>query len=108
MNILKILLLVFTTSMLSANSASLLYLHKCAGCHGHHAEKTVMGQSKIIKNMTVVEIEESIYNYAAGTCKAEIKVCETKNPMIQNGKKAFIQNYTKEQIHALAVYITEL
>ena len=108
MNILKILPLVVTTSILSANSASSLYLHKCAGCHGHHGDKTVLDKSKIIKNMTVVEIEESIYNYAAGTCKTEIEVCETKNPMIQNGKKALIQGYTKEQIHALAVYITEL
>ena len=108
MNILKILLLVFTTSMLSANSASSVYLHKCAGCHGQHGDKTVMGKSKIIKYMKVVDIEESIYNYAAGTCKAEIEVCETKNPMIQYGKKAFIQSYTKEQIHTLAVYISEL
>ena len=108
MNILKILLLVFTTSIVSANSASSLYLHKCAGCHGHHGDKTVLDKSKIIKNMTVAEIEESIYNYAAGICKIEIKVCEKKNPMIRYGKKALIQNYTKEQIHALAVYITEL
>ena len=105
---LKILLLVFTISILSAKSASSIYLHKCAGCHGHHAEKTVMGQSKIIKNMKVSDIEEAIYNYAAGICKIEIKVCEKKNTMIQYGKKALIQGYTKEQIHALAVYITEL
>ena len=108
MNILKILLLVFTTSIVSANSASSIYLHKCAGCHGHHGEKTVLDKSKIIKNMKVAEIEESIYNYAAGTCKTDIAVCEIKNPMIQNGKKALIQGYTKEQIHTLAVYITEL
>jgi len=108
MNILKILLLVFTTSILSAQSASSIYLHKCAGCHGHDAEKTVMGKSKIIKNMKVADIEEAIYNYAAGTCKIEIKVCEKKITMIQYGKKALIQGYTKEQIHGLAVYITGL
>ena len=99
---------MFTTSIVSANSASSLYLHKCAGCHGHHGDKTVLDKSKIIKNMTVADIEESIYNYAAGICKTEIKVCETKNTMIQSGKKALIQSYSKEQIHALAVYITEL
>ena len=108
MHILKTLLLVFTTSMLSANSANTIYLHKCAGCHGHNGDNTVLGKSKIINQMKADEIEEALYNYAAGTCKVEVTVCEPKNPMIQHGKKSFVRNYTREQIHALAVYISEL
>jgi len=108
MNILKILLLVFTTSLLSANSEDTTYLRKCAGCHGQNGDNTVLGKSKIINQMKADEIEEALYNYAAGTCKADIVVCEPKNPMIQHGKKAFVQNHTKEQIRELAIYISEL
>lgn len=108
MNILKMLLLVFSTSMLSANSESTIYLQKCSGCHGHNGDKTVLGKSKIINQMKADEIEAALYRYAAGTCEVEVVVCEPKNPMIQHGKKSFVQNYTKEQIQALAVYISEL
>lgn len=108
MNILKALLLVFYTSILSANSASTIYLQKCAGCHGHNGDKTVLGKSKIINQMKADEIEEALYSYAAGICEVEVPVCEPKNPMIQHGKKSFVKNYTREQIQALAVYISEL
>ena len=108
MNILKILLLVLTTNSLFANSSSTIYLQKCAGCHGHNGNKTVLGKSKIINQMKAEEIEEALYHYAAGTCKAEVTICEPKNPMIQHGKKSIVQRYTKEEIHALAVYISEL
>ena len=108
MNILKILLLVFTTSMLSANSADIIYLQKCSGCHGYNGDKTVLGKSKIINQMEAYEIEEALYRYAAGTCEVEVPVCEPKSPMIQHGKKSFVRNYTREQIQALAVYISEL
>ncbi len=100
MNILKILLPFFATSILSATSVSSLYMHKCSGCHGQDGENTVLGKSKVIHKMTVVEIEEAIYNYAAGTRKT--------NTMIRSGKEAIVSNYSKEQIHALAVYISEL
>jgi len=108
MNILKMLLLIFTTSMLSANSASTIYLQKCSGCHGHNGDKTVLGKSKIINQMKADEIEKALYSYAAGTCEVEVLVCEPKNPMIQHGKKSFVRTYTKEQLRELAVYISEL
>ncbi len=108
MNILRIVLLVCTTSMLSANSSETIYLHKCAGCHGHNGDNTVLGKSRIINLMGAEEIEEALYSYAAGTCKVEVTVCEPKNPMIQSGKKSIVKNFTKEQIHDLAIYISQL
>lgn len=108
MNILKVLLLFFTTSMLSANSAETMYLHKCAGCHGHNGDNTVLGKSRIINLMGAEEIEEALYQYAAGTCNVEVPVCEPKNPMIQSGKRSIVRNFTKEQIHDLAIYISQL
>jgi hypothetical protein len=101
------MLLIFTTSMLSANSGSTTYLRKCAGCLIIMENNTVLGKSKVINKMKADEIEQALYNYAAGNCRVEVPVCEPKNPMIQHRKKAFIQNSTKEQIHALAVYISQ-
>ena len=108
MNILKIVLFTFTVSMLSANSSQTLYLHKCAGCHGHNGENSVLGKSKILNQMKAEEIEQSLYNYAEGKCEVEVEVCEPKNPMVQHGKKAIIRNLTKEQVHDLAIYISQL
>jgi len=107
MKISKTLLLVFSTSMLLADSQT-LYLHKCAGCHGHNGENSVLGKSKILNQMKAEEIEQALYDYAAGICEAEIEVCEPKNPMIQLGKKSIVQSLTKEQIHDLAIYISQL
>lgn len=108
MNLFKIILLISTTTFLSANSAETMYMHKCAGCHGHNGGNTVLGKSKMINQMKAEEIEQALFNYAAGTCEVEVTVCEPKNPMIQHGKRSIVKNYSKEQIHDLAIYISQL
>lgn len=108
MNLYKLILLITTTTFLSANQAETMYLHKCAGCHGHNGGNTVLGKSKMINLMKAEEIEQALFNYAAGTCEVEVKVCEPKNPMIQHGKQAIIKNFTKEQIRDLSIYISQL
>jgi len=69
---------------------------------------TVLGKSKMISQMKAEEIEPSLFYYAAGTFKVEVTVCEPKNPMIQYGKRSIVAKFTKEQIHDLAVYISQL
>ena len=103
-----IVFLVIATSLLSANSAETIYLHKCAGCHGHNGGNTVLGKSKMINKMKAEEIERALYNYAAGTCEVEVEVCEPKNPMIQHGKRSIVKTFSKEQISDLAIYISQL
>ena len=105
---LKMLLLISTISLLSANSSETIYMHKCAGCHGHNGGNTVLGKSKMINQMKAEEIERALYNYAAGTCDVNVTVCEPKNPMIQHGKQSFVKNFSKEEIHDLAVFISQL
>lgn len=107
MKILKALLVFFSTSIVWAD-AQTLYLHKCAGCHGHSGENSVMGKSKILNQMKAEEIEQALYNYAEGLCEVEAEVCDPKNPMIQHGKKSIVKNLSKEEIHDLAVYISQL
>ena len=105
---LKMLLLISTISLLSANSSETIYMHKCAGCHGHNGGNTVLGKSKMINQMKAEDIERALYNYAAGTCDVNVTVCEPKNPMIQHGKQSFVKNFSKEEIHDLAVFISQL
>ena len=108
MNLYKLIFLITTTTFLSANSAETMYLHKCAGCHGHNGGNTVLGKSKMINQMKAEEIERALFHYAAGTCEVEATVCEPKNPMIQHGKRAIVKNFTKEQIRELSIYISQL
>ena len=108
MNLFKLVLLITSITFLSANSAETMYLHKCAGCHGHNGGNTVLGKSKMINQMKAEEIELALFNYAAGTCEVEVAVCEPKNPMIQHGKRSIVKNFTKEQIRELSIYISQL
>ena len=108
MNKLRMVLLICTTTLLSANSAETMYLHKCSGCHGQNGGNTVMGKSKMINLMKAKEVEQALFNYAAGTCEEEVTVCEPKNPMIQYGKRSIVKNFTKEQIRDLSIYISQL
>ena len=40
---------------------------KCAGCHGQQGQKSALGKSKIIKDMTKAEIETALKGYKDGT-----------------------------------------
>ena len=39
----------------------------CAGCHGADFEKSAMGKSKIVKEMTKAEIEKALKGYKDGS-----------------------------------------
>ncbi len=39
----------------------------CAGCHGQHFEKMALGKSKIVKDMSLKEIVNSLKGYKNGT-----------------------------------------
>lgn len=40
---------------------------KCVACHGANGEKKALNNSKILKNMTKKEIEDSLQGYKDGT-----------------------------------------
>jgi cytochrome c-type protein NapB len=46
-----------TTSLFAANTAA------CAGCHGANFEKSAMGKSKIVKDMSKDEIVTALKGY---------------------------------------------
>ncbi len=56
-----------TASMAAVNS------HACAGCHGQNFEKSAMGKSKIVKDLSHAEIAEALKGYKAGTFGGSMK-----------------------------------
>ena len=46
---------------------------KCAGCHGAHGEKSALGKSKILKEMSKADILAAIEGYKAGTYGGAMK-----------------------------------
>ena len=45
----------------------------CAGCHGQHFEKSAMGKSKIVKDMSLKDIVKALKGYKAGTYGGAMK-----------------------------------
>ena len=68
--------------LLTATSAYAVSVTGCTGCHGQHFEKAAMGKSKVVKDMSRKEIEDSLKGYKAGTYGDTMKammVSQVKN-----------------------------
>ncbi len=100
MTFIKIGLVLFSVSFLSASPAQNIYVQKCASCHGVNGDMKAMGTAKPIKEMPVKEIEKALIDYTSGKRKAL--------PFIKNVKAMFVNNHTKEELHELANYIHDL
>ncbi len=57
---------IATLGLLSL-SASAANTTACAGCHGKNFEKSAMGQSKIVKDMSKADIEKALKGYKDGS-----------------------------------------
>jgi len=66
----------------------------CAICHGYEGEKEALGKSKIIKNMSKIEIKKALIGYKDGTYGGVLK-----NSMISQ-----VANLSNEEIEELATY----
>ncbi|XOB60628.1 c-type cytochrome [Campylobacterota bacterium DY0563] len=65
---------------------------KCVACHGANGEKSALGKSKIIKDMTKAEIIESLHGYKNGTYGGALK----------GMMKGQVNNLSDEDIKAIA------
>lgn len=61
---------LISSSLLAATPASYA---KCVACHGANGEKVALGKSKIMKDMTKKEIEDSLVGYKNGTYGGPMK-----------------------------------
>ena len=100
MNLMKIAVPLMITSMAFGASTNPLYVKNCQTCHGPLGEKTAIGKSKPIKDMSAVEIEKALTDLSVGTRKSL--------PVAKSFKKKFLDTHTKEEVRALAEYISAL
>ncbi len=54
-------------ALLATSSAYAVSIAACAGCHGQNFELAAMGKSKIVKDMSLKDIVDSLKGYKAGT-----------------------------------------
>lgn len=100
MTITKILLPLFTSSLLIASPGASTYNQACKGCHGANGKNTAMGKSKPIKGMSVSSLNQTMEDYASGKRKSM--------QMIKTIKKNFIKKHSKDEIQAVYTYIQGL
>ena len=100
MRFIKIMLPVLSTAMLMAASGESIYQTKCASCHGKHAEKKALGQSKVIKGMPVDDFITLTKAFATGEKMAM--------PIAKVVKKQFIDTYSDAEIKEVAVYVNKM
>lgn len=61
------------TNSSTDNGGGTYDLSVCAACHGQNFEKSALGQSKIVKDMTKEEVENALLGYKYGTYGGDYK-----------------------------------
>jgi len=69
----KMIKLLAIGSLMMASSIYAASMAACAGCHGQHFEKSAMGASKVVKDMSKEDIIKSLKGYKAGTYGGAMK-----------------------------------
>jgi cytochrome c553 len=91
-----VVLMAFASYGVAADGKQLF--QKCIACHGVDAQKSALGKSKIIANMSLEENIAALKGYQDGTYGGTMKAL----------MKGQVSKYTDEEIEALAKYITTL
>jgi cytochrome c553 len=92
-NLLKVLGLTLVLSV-GANASADLY-KKCVACHGVTGEKSALGKSKIIKDLTAKQIATALKGYKDGTYGGPMKAL----------MKGQVAAYSNEQLDSIAEFI---
>jgi len=87
---------ILGTTTLSADGGTLF--NKCAGCHGKTAQKSALGKSKIINEMSKEDLVLAINGYKDGTYGGAMKAL----------MKGQVAKLSKEEVDSLTTYITTL
>jgi len=69
----RIIKTVALGALLASTSAYAASVAVCAGCHGQHFEQPALGQSKIVKDMSLKDIMTALKGYKAGTYGGAMK-----------------------------------
>lgn len=87
---------ILSSTTLLADGAALY--KNCAGCHGINGEKDALGKSKVIANMSVEELNQSMNGYLDGTYGGPMKGL----------MKGQLAKLSKDDISALSTHIVSL
>jgi len=82
----------------AAIDGNTLFVQKCASCHGMKGEKSALGKSQIIADLTEQQIKDALHGYQDGSYGKEMK------GLMQGQVKAL----SSESITALAKHISTL
>ena len=82
----------------SSKSGRDIYHHKCASCHGKHAEKKALNQSRIIAGWQIEETKIALDGYRNGSYGGSLKA------IMQAQAKAL----KPQEVTAVATYIATL
>ena len=69
----KSLITIATLGLLTISASAEVNTAACAGCHGKDFEKSAMGKSKIVKDMTKADIETALKGYKDGSYGGAMK-----------------------------------
>jgi len=67
------LITIATLGLLTLSASAEVNTAACAGCHGKDFEKSAMGKSKIVKDMTKADIETALKGYKDGSYGGAMK-----------------------------------
>ena len=88
--------ILFVTTFLPSSLLA-VNLHICTDCHGKHFEKSAMGLSRIVKDLTKEDLEEALQGYKKGTMGGTMKD-------VMSGQ---ISKFTDEEISQISEEITD-
>ena len=69
----RIIKTVALGALLASTSSYAVSIAVCAGCHGQHFEKSALGKSKIVKDMSLKDVLNALKGYKAGTYGGAMK-----------------------------------
>ena len=91
------LITIATLGLLTIGASAEFNEAGCTGCHGKDFEKSAMGKSKVVKDMTAADIETALTGYKdgsyGGTMKGVMK--GQANKMSEDDIKAFAEKHGK-------------
>jgi cytochrome c553 len=88
--------MVLVSSMFAADGAALY--KKCISCHGAAGEKSALGKSKILIEMSLEENITALKGYQDGSYGGPMKAL----------MKGQVANYSDEEIEVVSKYVIEL
>ena len=91
----KVIQGILASLLISSAVAKEIDLNACLGCHGKEYNKMALGKSKVVAEMSQIDIEKSLIGYKEGTYGGSMKGL----------MKGQVMKYTDSQLHKMSMSI---